>query len=354
MEAHADALDRFLALGGGDFDARAAAALADVGLAGAGAREVGRLSGGEAARVALAAILLARFDLFCLDEPTNNLDFAGLDRLERFLDGLRAGVVLVSHDRAFLDRTVTRVVELEAETRRVHEYAGSWTDYEHVRRLAREQQERAVLDVRRRTRSLLDVAGRPAESGTRRRLDGEPPRHAGAALEGEAGEAPSGGSRAGREALVAVAAAAVACEHRPWWQPRRRAGRGSGRARLVPARADRLRAPVRRAPCCRRAERLRQVDVDRRTARASLTHAGHAPDRPIGQLRRARPGSDDLRRNLVTARLLRHCGGLGTPSTPAPCWRSSHSAPTTSPGPPRRCLPASAPAPRSHCSPPGA
>ena len=56
--------------------------------AGAPTRELATLSGGEAARAALAAILLARFDVFLLDEPTNNLDFAGLDRLERFLDGL--------------------------------------------------------------------------------------------------------------------------------------------------------------------------------------------------------------------------------------------------------------------------
>ena len=92
--------------------------------------EVRPLSGGEAARAALAAILLARFDVFLLDEPTNNLDFAGLARLERFLSGLRAGVVLVSHDRDFLDRTINRVVEIEAETRRMHEYAGTWSEYE--------------------------------------------------------------------------------------------------------------------------------------------------------------------------------------------------------------------------------
>ena len=77
-------------------------------------QEMTTLSGGEAARAALAAILLARFDVFLLDEPTNNLDFAGLARLESFLDTPPAGVVLVSHDRAFLDRTVTRVVEIEA------------------------------------------------------------------------------------------------------------------------------------------------------------------------------------------------------------------------------------------------
>src|SRR6266700_4234443 len=67
-------------------------------------RELGTLSGGEAARAALAAILLSRFDVFLLDEPTNNLDFAGLDRLERFLDALPGGVVVVSHDRAFVER----------------------------------------------------------------------------------------------------------------------------------------------------------------------------------------------------------------------------------------------------------
>ena len=167
-EAYGDALDRFLALGGGDFDARASAALADVGLAGRAADEVGHLSGGGAARAALAAILLARFDVFCLDEPTNNLDFAGLERLEGFLSGLRAGVVLVSHDRAFLDRTVTRVVEIEAETRRMHEYAGSWSDYEHVRRVARERHEQAYstyVDERDRYSTLLVDRQNQARAG---------------------------------------------------------------------------------------------------------------------------------------------------------------------------------------------
>src|SRR5207237_4126132 len=136
-------LDRFLALGGEDFDARAAATLDAVGLGRRSDRDLATLSGGEAARAALAAILLARFDVFLLDEPTNNLDFEGLAQLERFLDGLAAGVVLVSHDRAFLDRTVTRVVEIEAETRRMREYAGTWSDYEAARERARAEHERA-------------------------------------------------------------------------------------------------------------------------------------------------------------------------------------------------------------------
>jgi ATPase subunit of ABC transporter with duplicated ATPase domains len=143
---YSDALERFLALGGGDFDARVGAVLDDVGLGRRAERTVASLSGGEAARAALAAILLARFDVFLLDEPTNNLDFAGLARLESFLDGLAAGVVLVSHDRAFLDRVVTRVVEFEAETRKVHEYAGTWSDYEGARERARAQHEAAYAE----------------------------------------------------------------------------------------------------------------------------------------------------------------------------------------------------------------
>ena len=71
------------------------------------------LSGGEAARASLAAILLSRFDVLLLDEPTNDLDFDGLERLERFVAERPGGAVIVSHDRAFLERTVTRVLELD-------------------------------------------------------------------------------------------------------------------------------------------------------------------------------------------------------------------------------------------------
>jgi ATPase subunit of ABC transporter with duplicated ATPase domains len=163
--AYTEALERYLLLGGDDFDARAGAVLDDVGLARRADRELTSLSGGEAARAALAAILLARFDLFLLDEPTNNLDFAGLDRLERFFDGLAAGVVLVSHDRAFLDRTVTRVVEIEAETREVHEYAGTWSDYEAARERARRQHEADYADyVLERDRYTRLLSSRRSEA----------------------------------------------------------------------------------------------------------------------------------------------------------------------------------------------
>ncbi len=87
------------------------------------------LSGGERARADLAAIILSRFDLLLLDEPTNDLDFDGLARLERFLDSYQGALVVVSHDREFLDRTVDRIASIEPDTRHVREWAGGWTDY---------------------------------------------------------------------------------------------------------------------------------------------------------------------------------------------------------------------------------
>ena len=142
-ERHAAALDRFLALGGGDLAARSATVCAEVGLNAPLAAPLGALSGGEAARAKLAAVLLARFDVFLLDEPTNDLDFAGLDRLERFVMNLRGSVVVVSHDRDFLDRTVGRVVELDEWTHHATEFAGGWSEYEQARAQALRRQTQA-------------------------------------------------------------------------------------------------------------------------------------------------------------------------------------------------------------------
>jgi ATPase subunit of ABC transporter with duplicated ATPase domains len=97
------------------------------------------LSGGQAARAGMASLLLSRYDIFLLDEPTNDLDLAGLDRLERFIGELRAGTVLVSHDREFLTRTVTRVVELDLAQQQVRQYGGGYLSYLQEREVARQQ-----------------------------------------------------------------------------------------------------------------------------------------------------------------------------------------------------------------------
>jgi ATPase subunit of ABC transporter with duplicated ATPase domains len=95
------------------------------------------LSGGEAARCSLASLLLSRFDVFLLDEPTNDLDLDGLERLERWVLGLDAPVLLVSHDRTFLERVITDVVEIDHHTHRADWYAGGWSAFLAERELAR-------------------------------------------------------------------------------------------------------------------------------------------------------------------------------------------------------------------------
>jgi ATPase subunit of ABC transporter with duplicated ATPase domains len=142
-EEHALALERFLALGGADLEARARAVCAELGFAPSLDVAIESFSGGEAARARLAAIMLARFDVFLLDEPTNDLDFDGLARLERFLADLPGSVVLVSHDRDFLDRTVNRIVELDEWTHGTREYAGGWSEFELARAHARRRQHEA-------------------------------------------------------------------------------------------------------------------------------------------------------------------------------------------------------------------
>ncbi|ROR90743.1 ATPase subunit of ABC transporter with duplicated ATPase domains [Nocardioides aurantiacus] len=136
-DAYARALDHWLASGAADLDERIPPLLADLGLEVGPEALMTSLSGGQAARAALAALLLSRFDLVLLDEPTNDLDLAGLERLEAFVHGLRSGVVLVSHDREFLSRVVTRVVELDLAQHQVAVYDGGYDAYLEERATAR-------------------------------------------------------------------------------------------------------------------------------------------------------------------------------------------------------------------------
>jgi ATPase subunit of ABC transporter with duplicated ATPase domains len=140
---YSDAVTRFGLLGGYDLEARAGTVLGDLGLGAESLdRPVTTLSGGQRARAALAAIVLSRVDVLLLDEPTNDLDLDGLATLEAFVRGFAGGIVVVSHDRAFLDACVDRFVELDPFSREATAFAGSWSEYERARELRREQQRR--------------------------------------------------------------------------------------------------------------------------------------------------------------------------------------------------------------------
>ncbi|CAA9245131.1 MAG: Bis-ABC ATPase SCO6742, partial [uncultured Corynebacteriales bacterium] len=116
-------------------------------------RSAAALSGGQSARLRLAAVLLTRADVLLLDEPTNDLDDAGLALLEELVAGYPGGIVLVSHDREFLARTATAVLELDEFTRTATAYGGGWAAYlaERAAARARAEQEYAEYAATRDT-----------------------------------------------------------------------------------------------------------------------------------------------------------------------------------------------------------
>jgi ATPase subunit of ABC transporter with duplicated ATPase domains len=172
-DEYADALEAWLALGGADLTERTSEVLDDVGLGVPQDALMTSLSGGQAARAGLASLLLSRYDVFLLDEPTNDLDLDGLARLESFVHELRAGIVVVSHDREFLSRTVTQVVELDLAQQQVAIYGGSYTDYLRERDVSR-QHAREAYEEYDQTRSSLQARARMqrgwSDKGTRQAL----------------------------------------------------------------------------------------------------------------------------------------------------------------------------------------
>jgi ATPase subunit of ABC transporter with duplicated ATPase domains len=139
-DAYDSALARWLALGGADLPERMAQVSAQLGLGDTLLdRNVAELSGGQQARLGLAAVLLAQPDILLLDEPTNDLDDAGLALLEARLKGSKAGLALVSHDRAVLAAVASEILELDEFTRHGSLFSGGWDAYVAERDRARQR-----------------------------------------------------------------------------------------------------------------------------------------------------------------------------------------------------------------------
>jgi ATP-binding cassette subfamily F protein 3 len=142
LESYDVALARFEARGGYAREARAESVLEGLGLGGIDASTPAAvLSGGQKTRLGLATLLLGEPDLLMLDEPTNHLDVAALEWLEAFLASYPQAVLLVSHDRAFLDATVSRILYLDPDSRTVRAYRGGFSEFAATR-----AQERAILE----------------------------------------------------------------------------------------------------------------------------------------------------------------------------------------------------------------
>jgi ATP-binding cassette subfamily F protein 3 len=131
-------------LGLGDFDLNAT--------------PVAHLSGGQKTRLMLARILFEEPHLLLLDEPTNHLDILMLEWLEDWLNRFKGAVLIVSHDRAFLDNTVTSILELDPTTQRIKSYPGSYSDYAEQKLVELEKQQQAYVDQQQQIAQLRAAA----------------------------------------------------------------------------------------------------------------------------------------------------------------------------------------------------
>ncbi|MEW1605470.1 ribosomal protection-like ABC-F family protein [Streptomyces sp. NPDC093808] len=164
LAAYGDLLTAYEQRDGYRADARVDAAMHGLGLTGVTRdRLLGSLSGGEQSRLALACVLAADPELLLLDEPTNHLDAAAVHWLEERLRAHRGTVVAVTHDRPFIERIATTILEVDRDTRSVHRYGDGWDGYRAAKAAARRRAEQAHtewLDEVARTEELLEAAGR--------------------------------------------------------------------------------------------------------------------------------------------------------------------------------------------------
>ena len=354
-----------MAVGAADFDARVAQVGEDLGLAAAVLDQpTTTLSGGQAARLALAAILLTRVDVLLLDEPTNDLDFDGLRRLEAFVEGFPGVVVVVSHDRAFLERTVTHVLELDEHSRTGATFGGGWQAYLDERARARRHAEEAYGRYREEVAGPHRAGPAHPAVGGRGRLQGgeEPagqrqehqgPQHRHEREAGRQGGPARQGDRADGRRREAVGGVGAAARPRHLGAQRRRGGparpcRGGAEATSGSDRST--------SRCAGPSGSRSSVRTGRARPRSSTRCSGRLPlrvGRPLdGAGRgggRARPGPAPVRRRRDRAD--RAHGRRPVRSCPRPgrCWPSSGSAPATWPGRPASCRRGSAPGPRSRC-----
>ena len=256
------------------------------------ARPLGSLSGGQAARATLVAVLLSRYDVLLLDEPTNDLDARGQDLMASFVAEHDGPVLVASHDRAFLDRVATSVVELDLAQGRVAHYSGGWSDYADARALARRQAQEAFEEYADHRAQLVAHSRQRADwadKGRRQVARGdEPDKHQ---REKFRARADRQGAKSARLARAADRLAAVE-QPRKEWQLRYSISAGSPSSDVVAtldgAVVERRRLAARTGRPDARPRRPGGAD---RRQRGREEHAARCPARPAAAHGRTRSRS---------------------------------------------------------------
>ncbi len=163
LAEYARVREEFERLGGYELEARIEEIVSGLELGASLDSPVSELSGGNKTKLSLARLLVSGASVLLLDEPTNYLDLPALLWLERFVTtGIRS-YVIVSHDRRFLDRTVTSVLELDAENHTLRVWPGNYTEYSEAKRRERESQLQAYLDQQAEIRRVEEDIRRTKE-----------------------------------------------------------------------------------------------------------------------------------------------------------------------------------------------
>ncbi len=170
IQAYLDSMELYRQRGGYEFDGQFAKLLKQLKLpARLAEQKLGELSGGQQIKIGLVSVLLSRYDVYLLDEPTNNLDLKGIELLETFVADSSAAFLIVSHDRRFLDKTITGIFELDEFTHQGSFYGVNFSEYQELRHLSKEAAARRYEDfVAEKKRLEASAASKAQQAGSGR------------------------------------------------------------------------------------------------------------------------------------------------------------------------------------------